>query len=84
LWVDSLPGDRRTAFDHELPLLDVPQGHRRAVRDLVRGPCRVGRAPIAERTVGPVRIVEESLTPGPGIGEQHRPEAAILMRSPQL
>src|SRR5437660_3421154 len=40
--------------------------------------------PTAERTVGPARIVEESLTPRPGIREQHRcevPECPPLRRS---
>ena len=37
-----------------------------------------GLAPTAERTVGPARIVEESLTPRPGIREQHRPLTSIL------
>src|SRR4029450_8349409 len=32
-----------------------------------------GHAPTAERTVGPARIVTESLTPKTGIREQHRP-----------
>src|SRR5438552_5056988 len=36
-----------------------------------------GLAPTAERTVGPARIVEESLTPSPGIREQHRPKADV-------
>ena len=36
-----------------------------------------GLAPTAERTVGPARIVEESLTPRPGIREQNRPKADI-------
>jgi hypothetical protein len=40
LWVDPLPGERQAAFGHELPLHDVPQGHRRAIRDLVRRPRR--------------------------------------------
>ena len=34
-----------------------------------------GHAPTAERTVGPARMIVESLTPRPGIREQHRPEA---------
>jgi hypothetical protein len=39
-----------------------------------------GHAPTAERTVGPARNVLESLTPRPGIREQHRPEAVIGVR----
>src|SRR5262249_11016370 len=35
-----------------------------------------GRAPTAERTVSPARIVVESLTPTPGIREQYRPISA--------
>src|SRR5438132_13433267 len=31
-----------------------------------------GQAPTAERTVGPARIIAESLTPKPGIREQYR------------
>src|SRR4030095_10735506 len=33
--------------------------------------------PTAERTVGPARIVMESLTPKPGIREHYRPQAVI-------
>jgi len=36
-----------------------------------------GHAPTAERTVGPARMLAESLTPTPGIREQHRPQAVI-------
>jgi hypothetical protein len=36
-----------------------------------------GHAPTAERTVGPARIVMESLTPKPGIREQYRHTGAI-------
>src|SRR5258707_12050094 len=36
-----------------------------------------GQAPTAERTVGPARMIAESLTPKPGIREQNRPEAAV-------
>src|SRR5580658_10671615 len=32
-----------------------------------------GHAPTAERTVGPARMIVESLTPRPGIREQNRP-----------
>src|SRR5205807_10283248 len=35
-----------------------------------------GHAPTAERTVGPARMIAESLTPKPGIREQNRHEAA--------
>jgi len=34
-----------------------------------------GHAPTAERTVGPARMIVESLTPRPGIREQNRPGA---------
>jgi hypothetical protein len=34
-----------------------------------------GRAPTAERTVGPARMIVESLTPRPGIREHNRPTA---------
>src|SRR5262249_30322945 len=34
-----------------------------------------GQAPTAERTVGPARMIAESLTPKPGIREQYRHEA---------
>src|SRR6202035_837442 len=33
-----------------------------------------GHAPTAERTVGPARMIVESLTPRPGIREQNRPQ----------
>src|SRR5947199_10051603 len=36
-----------------------------------------GHAPTAERTVGPARMIAESLTPKPGIREHNRPEAEI-------
>jgi hypothetical protein len=39
-----------------------------------------GRAPTAERTVGPARIVGGSLTPRPGIREQHRSKAVFETR----
>src|SRR5947199_4468766 len=42
-----------------------------------------GHAPTAERTVGPARMIAESLTPKPGIREQNRHIEAIafaLMR----
>src|SRR5947207_10745118 len=35
-----------------------------------------GQAPTAERTVGPARMIAESLTPKPGIREQNRHEAS--------
>src|SRR6476620_2767300 len=35
-----------------------------------------GQAPTAERTVGPARMIAESLTPKPGIREQNLPKAA--------
>src|SRR6476469_8106145 len=38
-----------------------------------------GQAPTAERTVGPARMIAESLTPKPGIREQNRQ----LMHDPQ-
>ena len=38
-----------------------------------------GRAPTAERTVGPARMIVESLTPGAGIREQQRPQADIWL-----
>src|SRR5512132_2339409 len=34
-----------------------------------------GHAPTAERTVGPARMIAESLTPKPGIREQYLPKA---------
>src|SRR5213078_235697 len=34
-----------------------------------------GQAPTAERTVGPARIIAESLTPKPGIREHYLPKA---------
>src|SRR2546429_5142012 len=34
-----------------------------------------GHAPTAERTVGPARMIAESLTPKPGIREHNLPEA---------
>src|SRR2546430_3821805 len=36
-----------------------------------------GHAPTAERTVGPARMIAESLTPKPGIREQYLPGAAV-------
>src|SRR5262249_15078253 len=48
-----------------------------------------GQAPTAERTVGPARMIAESLTPKLGIREQNLPEADIciaadfLIRSPR-
>src|SRR5207247_1858378 len=36
-----------------------------------------GHAPTAERTVGPARIIAESLTPKPGIREHNLPGANI-------
>src|SRR6516165_5238095 len=36
-----------------------------------------GQAPTAERTVGPARMIAESLTPKPGIREQYRHKADI-------
>src|SRR4029453_13707849 len=36
-----------------------------------------GHAPTAERTVGPARMIAESLTPKPGIREQNLPQAVI-------
>ncbi len=36
-----------------------------------------GHAPTAERTVGPARMIAESLTPKPGIREQNLPEGDI-------
>src|SRR6516165_6156387 len=36
-----------------------------------------GQAPTAERTVGPARMIAESLTPKPGIREHNRHEADI-------
>jgi hypothetical protein len=44
-------------------------------------PACGGHAPTAERTVGPARIVVESLTPRPGIREQHRPEGDLPYRT---
>src|SRR4029453_15330956 len=40
-----------------------------------------GHAPTAERTVGPARMIAESLTPKPGIREQYLPGAAVSSRS---
>src|SRR5437660_8592342 len=37
-----------------------------------------GHAPTAERTVGPARMIAESLTPKPGIREHNRQAAAML------
>ena len=39
-----------------------------------------GHDPTAERTVGPARMIVESLTPRPGIREQHRPKATEQSR----
>ena len=39
---------------------------------------RGGTPPTAERTVGPARIIVESLTPRPGTREQYRHEADLL------
>src|SRR5262249_32038930 len=39
-----------------------------------------GQAPTAERTVGPARMIAESLTPKPGIREQYLPRADSLRR----
>jgi hypothetical protein len=36
-----------------------------------------GHAPTAERTVGPARMIVESLTPRPGIREHNRPKPAV-------
>src|SRR5437879_7385395 len=36
-----------------------------------------GQAPTAERTVGPARMIAESLTPKPGIREHNRHKAAV-------
>src|SRR6516162_6956354 len=36
-----------------------------------------GQAPTAERTVGPARMIAESLTPKPGIREQYRHKAGL-------
>src|SRR5438876_6747245 len=36
-----------------------------------------GQAPTAERTVGPARMIAESLTPKPGIREQNLPGGDI-------
>src|SRR6516164_3631587 len=36
-----------------------------------------GQAPTAERTVGPARMIAESLTPKPGIREQYRHIASV-------
>src|SRR5438034_9818114 len=40
-----------------------------------------GQAPTAERTVGPARMIAESLTPKPGIREHNRHEADVPARS---
>src|SRR5512132_435730 len=37
-----------------------------------------GHAPTAERTVGPARMIAESLTPKPGIREQNLAEAGYV------
>src|SRR5207245_689377 len=49
-----------------------------------------GHAPTAERTVGPARMIAESLTPKPGIREHNLPIAtersagkSVLIRSPR-
>src|SRR2546428_11957120 len=39
-----------------------------------------GQAPTAERTVGPARMIAESLTPKPGIREQNRHKADVTRR----
>src|SRR5437867_12462204 len=36
-----------------------------------------GHAPTAERTVGPARMIAESLTPKPGIREQNRHDSEV-------
>src|SRR5262252_7712618 len=41
-----------------------------------------GHAPTAERTVGPARMIAESLTPKPGIREQNRHKADLARRLP--
>src|SRR4029077_18548920 len=38
-----------------------------------------GQAPTAERTVGPARMIEESLTPKPGIREHNRHTCDVVM-----
>src|SRR6266480_1735348 len=40
-----------------------------------------GHAPTAERTVGPARMIAESLTPKPGIREQYLPIAPLATNS---
>src|SRR5438093_9731715 len=42
-----------------------------------RTPSCGGQAPTAERTVGPARMIAESLTPKPGIREQYRQIMAL-------
>jgi hypothetical protein len=41
-------------------------------------PSRGEQAPTAERTVGPARMIAESLTPKPGIREQYRYSPAVV------
>ena len=41
-------------------------------------PSRGGQAPTAERTVGPAKMIGESLTPKPGIREQYRYSSAVV------
>src|SRR5437899_4066231 len=41
-----------------------------------------GQAPTAERTVGPARMIAESLTPKPGIREQNRHKGDLPRRLP--
>ena len=41
-------------------------------------PSRGGQAPTAERTVGPARMIAESLAPKPGIREQYRDSSAVV------
>src|SRR5205814_6064494 len=43
-----------------------------------------GQAPTAERTVGPARMIAESLTPKPGIREHNRPGGDVAEHSPAL
>ena len=43
-----------------------------------------GFTPTAERTVGPARMIVESLTPRPGIREQYRHETDLPGRPPDV
>src|SRR5262249_14457035 len=83
----GVPGERNPAIGHEpdqagqpyrLPALRDDRGregvwiHQRRLT-----PSCGGHAPTAERTVGPARMIAESLTPKPGIREHNRHETIV-------